>query len=426
MLSYLIRISIFDTGMKVYQVIENIRIALASIRSHMLRTVLTILIIGFGIMALVGILTAIESIKSSITDNFSRMGANTFSLRNRGARMQVGRAGKPKVYPQITFHQALRFKQKYRFDALTSISTYATWGATVKFGDEKTNPNISVMGVDENYLKTNGYELQEGRNFTATEAMSGNHYAIIGNEIKKKLFPSESPVDKLISIGPGKYIVIGLLKEKGSSMGFSGDRSCILPINNTRQYFSQPDASFNISVMANNPDHLEMAIGEATSTFRNVRKLQVGEENNFEVAKSDNMAQMLLENIQYVTMAATIIGLITLLGAAIGLMNIMLVSVTERTREIGIRKAIGATKSTIKSQFLTEAIVICQLGGLVGVALGIPIGNIVSFFLDGQFIVPWVWIITSILLCFLVGMISGIYPAIKAANLDPIDALRYE
>lgn len=406
---------------------ENIKISLVSIRTHLLRTVLTILIIAFGIMALVGILTAIESLKYSINSNFTRMGANTFTIRNREMKIMMGNDSKAKRYESITYQQAVKFKDEFDFPAYTSISTFATHTATLKFASEKTNPNIGVVGADENYMVTSGSEIEKGRNFTLQEINSGANVAIIGPELVTNLFKNkENPVEQIISIGPGKYQVIGVLKSKGSSMGFSGDKNCIVPLINVRQYFSRPNASYTISVLPKDSKQLEAAIDEATGVFRIIRKVPAGEESNFEIAKSDNLAEMLFENIKYVTLAATIIGFITLLGAAIGLMNIMLVSVTERTREIGIRKAMGATKSIIKNQFLIEAIVICQLGGLFGIIIGIFIGNIISIFVGGTFIVPWLWIISGMLLCLIVGLASGIYPAMKAANLDPIESLRYE
>ncbi len=257
--------------------------------------------------------------------------------------------------------------------------------------------------------------------------MSGSSVVVIGSEIVGNLFKKkEDPIDKVISIGPGKYKIVGVLKSKGASMGFSGDRSAFIPLNNVRTSFPRPNMSFNINVMAHNQELVDAAIGEATAELRNIRKVPTGLNDTFEITKSDNIAQMLIENIRYVSMAATLIGIITLLGAAIGLMNIMLVSVTERTREIGIRKAIGATKQIIRNQFLAEAIVIGQLGGFLGIFLGILIGNIMSLAIGSAFIVPWAWIILGVMLCFVVALLSGIIPARKAANLDPIESLRYE
>ena len=209
-------------------------------------------------------------------------------------------------------------------------------------------------------------------------------------------------------------------------MGFSGDLTCYIPVTNVRTNFPRPDMSFNINVMAKRPELVDAATGEATAILRSIRKVPVGIEDTFEITRSDNVAKMLIENIKYVSMAATLIGFITLLGAAIGLMNIMLVSVTERTREIGVRKAIGATKRVIRNQFLVESIVIGQLGGFLGIILGILVGNVISLLIGSAFIVPWIWIATGVILCFGAALISGIIPALKAANLDPIESLRYE
>lgn len=286
---------------------------------------------------------------------------------------------------------------------------------------------MRVFGSDENYLATSGYELERGRNFSAQEALFGNHVAILGKDVVDALFTKkEDPIDKIVTVGSGKYKVIGILKAKGNSSGFGGDKIAILPLTNVRQYFSNPNMSFTINVLTASSQQLDAAISEANGMFRVIRKVRIGEEDNFEITKSDNLANMLIGLIGKTTAGATIIGIITLLGAAIGLMNIMLVSVTERTREIGIRKAIGATRKIIRGQFLVEAIVICQIGGLLGIILGIVIGNLISAQLGVGFIIPWVWIISGIILCLFVGLISGIYPAVKASKLDPIDALRFE
>ncbi len=407
--------------------LENIRVALQSIRSQLLRTILTALIIGIGIMALVGILTAIEALKSSISDNFQSMGANSFTIQNRGMFIRVNRHGKrPKRFKPIEYYQAMRFMEEYDFPSTVSVSTIASRASTIKYNDKKTNPNVLVMGGNENYLNTGGYTIATGRNFSLQEIRNGENVAIIGKDLVVKLFPSSDPLDKLISVGSNKYRVIGTLKEKGSSMGFGGDKTCILPLFNVKQNYGHDGMSFAVNVSVANVAQMDAAISVATGKFRTIRGVRIGEDETFEITKSDNIANILMSQISSVTIAATIIGLITILGAAIGLMNIMLVSVTERTREIGIRKALGATPSLIKKQFLIEAILICQMGGLLGVILGLLAGNGMSLLLDSGFIVPWKWIILGLVLCFVVGLVSGFYPASKASKLDPIDALRYE
>lgn len=407
---------------------ENIRISLNSIRSHLVRTILTVSIIAFGIMALVGILTAIDSVEYYLTQNFAMMGSNTFNVRNRSLRIQIGhRRTRAEVYSVITYQQALAFKKRYQFPAVTSLSIVGTGTATVKYKSEKTDPNVLVTGVDENYLATSGMALDRGRNFQPSEVLDGNHLVILGSEVVKTLFKNnENPIGKVIFIGPGMYRVIGTLQEKGSSIGFSGDRSCLLPLNNVRQYFSRPNMNYTISVMVNHPDQMDAAIGEATGLFRQIRKDRLGQDDSFSIVKSDKIANMLIGLTGNITIGATVIGLITLFGAAIGLMNIMLVSVTERTREIGIRKAIGARRRTIRNQFLFEAIVIAQIGGVLGIIAGVIIGNVISMLTHSAFVIPWMWVFGGVVLTFIVALVSGIIPANKAARTDPIDSLRYE
>jgi len=407
---------------------ENMKIALQSVRSNLLRTVLTVLIIAVGITALIGILTAIDSIKTSITKEFTFMGANTFTITSRGMRVQVGNNRyRTKNHSYISFYQAKAFKERFDFPASTAISVYATGNATVKYGSEKTNPNIGVRGIDDNYLFTAGYEIDLGRSFTDFEIESGRSVVILGSELVKQLFGvNENPLQKVISIGSGKYKVICTLKSKGSGFGSSNDLICFIPYSNTRNYFSRPNMNFDVQVKVGQPEIMDVAIGQAEAVFRNVRGLDPLDETDFNIEKSDNLVNILLNNIKNITLVATIIGFITLFGAAVGLMNIMLVSVTERTREIGVRKAVGAKASTVKQQFLIEAVIIGQIGGILGIVIGIFIGNMVSVMIGSTFIIPWVWIITGVILCFVVGVVSGYYPAQKAAGLDPIESLRYE
>ncbi|OFZ09122.1 MAG: ABC transporter, partial [Bacteroidetes bacterium RIFOXYB12_FULL_41_6] len=382
------------------------------------------MIIAFGIMALVGILTAIDAVEYFLNNNFAMMGANTFNIQNRDLHVHIGGSNnRPKEYTEISYQQALEFKKEYHFPVTTSVFTYGTGIATIKYQSVKTNPNVQVMGVDENYLATAGLEIDKGRNFNPTEIEEGSAVTLLGSEVAKTLFKEkENPIGQVVSIGAGKFKVIGVIKERGSSVGFSGDRNCMAPLSNVRQYFSRPNMNFRISVMVTDPNLMDAAIGEATGVFRRIRKDKVGQDDSFSIIKSDNIASMLIKLTGSIQVGATLIGLITLLGAAIGLMNIMLVSVTERTREIGIRKAVGARRKTIRNQFLAEAVVIAQIGGVLGVVAGIMVGNIVSIATGSAFIIPWAWIALGIGLCFVVALLSGIIPANKAAGLDPIES----
>lgn len=405
---------------------ENIAVAFSAIRMNVLRAILTIFIIAFGIMSLISMLTAVDGIKGSLYANFASVGSNTFTIKNQDELSQMRGGRRAKQSPPITFKQASGFKNRFNFPAITSISFTATGDAILQYNSIKTAPKIQVVGTDENYLGTSGLNINQGRNFTGQETRYGRKVALLGSSIKEDLFGPQDPVGQHISINGDNYMVIGFLQSKGSSFGQDQDQLAIIPIIAAQSKFAGQDQSYELSVQVTDINQLDNAINEATGFFRTLRQLKLNEDNNFFVSKSDSLAEILISNVSMLSVVAIVIGLITLLGAAVGLTNIMLVSVTERTREIGIRKAIGATHGNIRNQFLWESLVISVIGGVLGIIAGIIFGNMIAKYFEGAFVIPWNWIIFGGILCLIVGIVAGLYPALKAARLDPVESLRHE
>jgi len=412
-----------------------------TVTSNKLRTGITVAIIAFGIMALIGIITAIQAMNQSIKESFSILGANAFTIRYKDRNINVGgrssnvkqvkKGAKPdknsNVGKRIDLLQAKMFKENYKFPSIVGLQLNGPRSQIAKYQSIETTPEVQVNGGDENFLLINGYSLQAGRNFSSLDIETGRNVCLLGSDIANKLFPKneEAAVDKIIRISNLPYRVIGLLKPKGSSAFLQMDKVVIASYNNVRR-LPNISSSYTINVMVDDYTQLEPAIGEATGTLRAIRRLDIKDNDNFFIDKSDSLAETFISLLSSISGSAGAIGLITLIGAAIGLMNIMLVAVTERTKEVGLIKALGGTRKSIRNQFLFESIIISLLGAVFGIVLGVLVGNGFALIVRTGFVVPWGWVITGIVICSAVGLAAGLWPAIKASKLDPIVALRYE
>ncbi|WP_080240896.1 ABC transporter permease [Spirosoma rigui] len=409
--------------------IENIREGLRSIAGNRLRTILTSLIIAIGITSLVGILTAIDGLQNSINTSFEGLGANTFSIVARDDNFRRGGRVRKQDEP-IDYFDAVQFKRRFPYGATISVSTVASGAAQAKFGSKKTNPNVQLIGGDPTYIAVKGYTVQSGRNLTQNDVDYGLNVAVLGSEVAGTLFEQKiNPINQVIRVAGNQFKVVGVLAKKGGFSGGGDDRVILIPLDKARALAGSQRQTFAITASVPSVSDQDEAIGEARGVMRQIRRDPLGQPDSFDIERADDLAKE-TENITgYLRIGGFGIGFITLLGAAIALLNIMLVSVTERTREIGIRKSLGATPQRIREQFLIEAIVICILGGLGGIVLGLGIGNLIATLVSqgkGGFVVPWAWMALGIVVCVAVGLFAGIYPAIRASKLDPIEALRYE
>ncbi len=407
--------------------LQNVFQSLEAIRDNLFRAGVTIFIIALGITALIGVLTTIEGVKNSMSTNFSSMGANTFRIQNFASQVRVMGRGRSRAqrFPPITYREASSFKEEVEDLMITSISGSGGGAHLVSYQTRKTNQNIQLIGADENYLLALRNTIAEGRSVNRDDVSLARNVVVIGHEVREKLFPAEAAIGKVVNVSGNIYKVIGVFERVGSSGSSGMDESCVIPISTLRNNRPQT-GSLTLNVYVADATRMDYLMEEARGNFRLVRNLRLVDEDDFSVSRSDAFVEQLMSNLKILTISAQVIALITLLGASVALLNVMLVSVTERTNEIGLRKALGATRSNILMQFLLEAILICQIGGLFGILMGLPIGNLLGVLvMQGEFVVPWTWIGIGLLICFVVGIGSGFYPAWKAARVDPIESLHH-
>ena len=403
---------------------EIFKMSLTAIRSNKLRSALTLLGIIVGVFSIIGVMTAVQVLQNSIEAGLSGLGANTFQIQKQP--VMAGHAAWQKAMKRkdIRYQQGLVLKEKMTFAQSVALESWKG-GQTIQFGSLKTNPSVGVAGEEREGISTNNWTIKEGRSLTDDEVRYSSYVAILGDAVVKKIFPRGDAVGSEIRIGDDRYRVIGTFDPKGSSLGGNDDNRVVIPLTTFLNVYGKL-RSIHIMVKAINTEVYDDCVEEARMILRTIRNVAPGDEDDFTIFSNDSLIATFNDFTLYVKLGVGFMSFISLIAAGIGIMNIMLVSVTERTREIGIRKALGARKSNILSQFITEAIVLCQIGGVIGVGLGILGGNLTALALDFPPVFPLDWALIGFAITTFVGIVFGVYPAWKAANLDPIDSLRYE
>jgi putative ABC transport system permease protein len=407
-------------------ILESVKLAIDSIRVNKLRTFLTLLSISIGVFAIIGAGSLVQSINNTVEGEIESLGETTFYIF-KSPKIQMGHSWQKYARRKpISYNQYQQLKSRLTLVSLSSAVAFSQ-GNTIKFGNNETNPDVNLIGVDEDYFILENRNFAEGRNIVKSDIITNRNVAVIGNDIKVKLFPNIDPIGKSITIKNQKYEVIGVLEPKGAMFGQSQDNMVLIPITHFLNYFANYwESSVQIALRARSRQLMQEAVDETIGAMRIVRNLKPWEENDFEIETNESIKEQFSGLTKYLKWFGFVSGGIALIAAGVGIMNIMLVSVKERTREIGVRKAVGAKRRWILYQFIIEAITLCQIGGLIGIIIGLVAGGVFGSLIGGTFSIPIGWVVFSIVICTILGLIFGAYPAWKAAKLDPIEALRYE
>ncbi len=406
--------------------LEAFRMAMSSLRANTMRSVLTLLGMVIGVFAIIVSVTAVEVIDVYFKESMQFLGTSTFSITRYPPFGSGNDDRSQRNRPPITFDDVSELEDYLRLPVTVSVLEMFNVGS-VRYNERETEPNQFLLGTDENFLGNFTYELDQGRFLTEQDVQYGRPVTVLGSALAEELFPNESPIGKTIRTDGHRYEVVGVLREKGNFLGFGLDNRLFAPITRLFTLYGIPNRNIeNISLRVQRPELLDSAMEEAIGRLRVIRGVGPGEENNFELSTNDTFRSFFDAFTGTLTLGGAIIGLIALLSAGIGIMNIMLVSVTERTREIGIRKSIGAKRRDIMRQFLLEAFFLCQVGGLIGILLGALVGNGVAVYFDITAVFPWNWAVIGVVMVTVIALVFGGFPAFKAARLDPVDALRYE
>jgi putative ABC transport system permease protein len=400
--------------------------ALGSLRTNKLRSALTMLGVAIGVFSVIGVMTALSAIQGSIETGLSFLGSNIFQfakypvINNGGDNEEKYRNRK-----DISLDDANEFKRLMGNEAAAIALKVFDGGRPLSYG-RVTLQGRTIVGTNEFFLTANSYAIGYGRNISPDDVELARPVTVVGASIQKKLFPNQSPLGKTVKVNSKPYVIIGVMEEKGSSFGNSQDDLVLVPLTKFFSDFGHEHRTINIAIQSTSQATYNDTLDKAIGAMRVARGLKLGQDNDFEVYSNDTLVTAFAQVADTVRVGAFVVSVIALLAAGIGIMNIMLVSVTERTREIGVRKAIGARKYDIIKQFLIEAVLLSELGGLAGIIVGVLGGNGVALAFDMSMVFPWFWALTGLIVCSVIGIGFGSYPAWKAASLHPIEALRYE